>query len=126
MSQDKDYEAFDSPEDDYHALWLYHSSLVKDVKWTTCLERYEEAKQNAEDHKHTFLDNAMIEVCLTHGQFDYGWKVYESIKEYDKYSYGLGITLCWKAFFNTLRSQMGDHDTVTLHSSHIISITIAW
>ncbi len=64
------------------------------------MEQYEVAKLNASDHHHTYLDDAMLELCLTYEEYEFGWEIFERIKddEIEKYSLGLAMTVCWKAF----------------------------
>ena len=82
-----------------HVLWFYFTSLVKEAKWSDCMERFAEAKANTERAGWTHLDNAIMAVSLTYRQYEYGWSVYEQMKEMDRNSAAIVMSLCYKAFF---------------------------
>jgi hypothetical protein len=72
---------------------------VKEAKWSDCTERYTEAKANTEGHGNAHLDNAIMAVSITYRQYEYGWSVYEQMKEMDRNSPAIVMSICWKAFF---------------------------
>lgn len=83
-----------------HVLWLYFMSLVREAKWSDCMERYEEAKVNQTvETRNTNLDSCMMEVSTTYNEFEYGWLVFNQIKKLDRYSIIAATMLTWKAYF---------------------------
>jgi hypothetical protein len=87
---------------------MYFHSLAKEARWADCIAMYQHARINASDHEHTFLDNAALELALTcvlfarvisrYQQFEHGWGIYEKMKELDRFTLAIAMTLCWKSF----------------------------
>jgi hypothetical protein len=98
-------------------LWLFFTTLVREAKWSDCVDRYEQAKLNVVPpallpntvknqeqfvaQAHTFLDNAMLEVSLIYEEYEYAWGVYEQMKNGgDRHTVVVLMTIIWKAFFS--------------------------
>lgn len=88
-------------EAEKQALWLYYQGQVKSVRWTDCLITYEgtRAQHNESPAILLDLDNAMMEVCLTYQQYEYGWKIYESMTHVNRNSPPIVVSICRHAFF---------------------------
>ncbi|RKP21974.1 hypothetical protein ROZALSC1DRAFT_26631 [Rozella allomycis CSF55] len=85
---------------DKKLLKYWYSSMSLQVKWKEMMRLYEEAKLNTLDSEHLALDNAIMDVSLNYGQYEYAWKVYESIKQMDRNTARIVATLCRCAFFS--------------------------
>jgi hypothetical protein len=61
-----------------------------------------------------------MEVALNYRQFDAGWRIFEVMKEIDKHTLIIAVTLCWKAFMSLLRKPSEDEGTAELHETNDI------
>eukprot|EP00158_Paraphelidium_tribonemae_P007149 Partr_v1_DN28129_c0_g1_i2_m55983 len=111
-------------------LWLYHTSLVRQAKWADCIERFEETKSNAAPVSSSAaipLENAIMEVALTYGEYAYGWQVFEKMKQIDRHSPLIVMTICWKAFFHSPQlSGVGEDDKVQKQQHRSLWEARAW
>lgn len=72
---------------------------------------YEDTRDISQEHEHLALDNAMIDLCISYRQYEYGWKLYEKMKSMDRHTSRIVSQLCLKGFFGEEASANGTSNT---------------
>ncbi|KAI8377824.1 uncharacterized protein BYT42DRAFT_645387 [Radiomyces spectabilis] len=119
-----------SDEDKFN-LWMYYQALLSETDWQQQKESYESARQDQERKaRHDTpanlvdwarrrlsiqnvdeesgqaakidIDNTMIYISLRNSQYEYGWQVYENMKDaVNKFTPRVTMHLCWTAYHDT-------------------------